>query len=239
MLLIFFIIKFLSPCLLVCNPWRHAFPDHTLAELLFNLIRNPHGYQVHFALLNHAWIQNIIWTERFRHHPQNIGAGHTFLSFIPSTWNSNLKILDTTDLQQIHGTVKSSIELLLTVWPKQSVTQLGWISVLISCQPQLKNRNLKKHFLFHENPIFQNKFRINIKIVINLILNPLLMVFIKFHNVKQKKISNVAFKFKQTLFFSIFNHSEQVKTLLQYVHNQSSQMFSFFIFFPSMHCLFS
>ena len=51
-------------------------------------------------------------------------AGHAFLSFIPSTWNSNQKILATTIFQQIYGTVNSSIELLLTVYPKQSVTQL-------------------------------------------------------------------------------------------------------------------
>ena len=63
-----------------------------------------------------------------------------FFFFILSTWNSNLKILATTSLQQIHGTVNSSIELLLTVWPKQSVTQLEWISVLISSQPTIRSK---------------------------------------------------------------------------------------------------
>ena len=61
-----------------------------------------------------------------------------FFPLIPSTWNSNLKILATTGLQQIYRTVNSFIELLLTVCPKQSVTQLGWISVLISRQPVIR-----------------------------------------------------------------------------------------------------
>ena len=45
MLLIFFI-KFLFPCPLVCKPLRkHTLPDQTRAGFLFNLIRNPCGYQ--------------------------------------------------------------------------------------------------------------------------------------------------------------------------------------------------
>ena len=42
----FFFIKFLFPCPLVCKPLRkHALPDQTHAGFLFNLIRNPRGYQ--------------------------------------------------------------------------------------------------------------------------------------------------------------------------------------------------
>ena len=81
-----------------------------------------------------------------RHHPQYIGAGHAFLSFIPSTWNSNLKILATTSLQQIHGTVNSSIELLLTVCPK-TIRNTTWMNLcpnLESAHDSLENRNLKK-----------------------------------------------------------------------------------------------
>ena len=45
MLPIFFI-KFQFPCSLVCKPLRkHALPDQTRAGFLFNLIRNPRGYQ--------------------------------------------------------------------------------------------------------------------------------------------------------------------------------------------------
>ena len=45
MLPIFFF-KFLIPCPLVCKPLRkHALPDQTRAGFLFNLIRNPRGYQ--------------------------------------------------------------------------------------------------------------------------------------------------------------------------------------------------
>ena len=44
--LFFFIIKFLFPCPLVCKPLRkHALPDQTHSGFLFNLIRNPCGYQ--------------------------------------------------------------------------------------------------------------------------------------------------------------------------------------------------
>ena len=60
------------------------------------------------------------------------------------------------------------------------------------------------------------------------------MVFIKFHDMKQekKKISNVAFRLKQTHKFSLYNKSKQY-------YNHSSQMFSFlFFFFQSMYCLF-
>ena len=91
--------------------------------------------------------------------PQIIGAGHAFLSFIASTWNTNLKILATTNLQQIHGTVNSSKEFLLTVWPKQSVTQLGWISVLISSQPttRSKNRNPQKFISYYTKNQYSKK----------------------------------------------------------------------------------
>ena len=41
----------------------------------------------------------------------------------------------------------------------------------------------------------------NFKIYINLISNPLSMVYIKFHNMKRKKNSNVTFILKQILFF--------------------------------------
>ena len=95
----FFFIKFLFPCTLVCKPLRkHVLPDQTRAGFLFNLIRNPCGYQYigtspfpdsfHFAK-SHT-IQNIIVTERHRHHPQNFGVGHAFfLLFHPR--NSKLK----------------------------------------------------------------------------------------------------------------------------------------------------
>ena len=39
----------------------------------------PHLSQIRFASPNHAQIQNIIVTERPRHHPQNIGIGHAFI----------------------------------------------------------------------------------------------------------------------------------------------------------------
>ena len=51
------------------------------------------------------------------------------------------------------------------------------------------------------------------------------MVFVKFHNMKHEKNSNVAFKLKQTHKFSLNIKSKR--------YNHSSQMFSFlFFFFP-------
>ena len=84
----FFFIKFLFPCPLVCKPLRkHALPDQTHAGFLFNLIRNPRGYQYigtspfpnsfRFVSQNHIRIQNIIVTERLGHHPQNSTPGGT------------------------------------------------------------------------------------------------------------------------------------------------------------------
>ena len=119
----FSIIKFLLPCLLICKPLRDMLYLITPSPGCFSVqsgtlvatkISAPRLFQIRFTSPNHARIQNIIETERFRHHPQNIGVGQAFLSFIPSTWNSNLKILATTGLQQIHETVNSSIELLLS-----------------------------------------------------------------------------------------------------------------------------
>ena len=83
------------------------------------------------------------------------------LSFL---YSINLELqsekLATTGLQQIYGTVNSSVELLLTVCPKKSVTQVEWISVLISHQPTIRSKTetSKKYFQFHENPIFQKNF---------------------------------------------------------------------------------
>ena len=59
------------------------------------------------------------------------------------------------------------------------------------------------------------------------------MAFVKFHNIKQKKKSNVPFKLKQTLFFFtyFFNYSQQVKIILticpQLMFSKFKQMFSF------------
>ena len=74
------------------------------------------------------------------------------------------------------------------------------------------------------------------------------MVFVKFHNMKQKKNSNVAFKLKQTQKFSLYkskqyyNHSAQIFSFLFfsiYVLSISlKKMFVlFFLFFPSICCV--
>ena len=170
MLLILFIIKVLLPCLLVCKPLRNML---YLAWLLFNLIRNPRGNQdrgtspfpdsFHFAKSR---------TNPKHHRDWKIQTTSTKywsrprLSFLYSiTLNSNLKTLAATSLQQIHGTVNSSIELLLTVFPKQSVTQLGWISVLISSQPTIRSKTEtppQKSISYSTKTQYSKKFRINI-----------------------------------------------------------------------------
>ena len=63
--------------------------------------------------------------ERLRHHPQNIGAGHAFLSFIPS-----LELQSENTSHHRPSTIPWDGEFfyrisLFAVYPKQSVTQLG------------------------------------------------------------------------------------------------------------------
>ena len=50
------------------------------------------------------------------------------------------------------------------------------------------------------------------------------MVFIKLHNMKQKKKSNVTFKLKQLLFFINFSTILNIEQYLPYVHSQVSQV---------------
>ena len=126
----------------------HALPDHTLARLLFNLIRNPCGYQdigtspfpdsFHYAKPRtnpkHHWDWKIQTSStKYWSRPR-----FSFLYFINLELQS--EIMAATSLQQIHGTVNSSIELLLTICPKHSVTKFGWIPVQISSQPMIRSK---------------------------------------------------------------------------------------------------
>ena len=169
MLPIFFI-KFLFPCPLVCKPlMKHVLPDH-LRGFLFNLIRDPHGYQyigtspfpdfVSLCQITHE-SKNIIVTERPRHHPQNIGVGHAlFFSFIPSSELQTKKNRSLHRPLQLHGPGNSSIELLsLTSTQQQSVTPLVWMSVLISRQPSIRQKQTpQKIFPIPRKPqILKNK----------------------------------------------------------------------------------
>ena len=74
-----------------CFTWSHPRP----AAFQFNqepswLLRYRHIAFSRFVSLR--WITHESKTSSGlkdpRHHPQHIGAGHAFLSFIPSTWNS-------------------------------------------------------------------------------------------------------------------------------------------------------
>ena len=162
----FFIIKFLFRCPLVCKPLRkHALPDQTHAGFLFNLIRNPRGYQYigispfpdsfHFAKSRTNPKYHRDWktqtsSTKYWSRPRRY----------PILGTPMWKIVATIGLQQLHGPANSSIELLsLPSTQQQSITSLGWMSVLFSCQPPIRqNRNLKKYFLFHENPNSKKNF---------------------------------------------------------------------------------
>ena len=133
--------------------------------LLFNLIRNPCGYQdigispfpdlFHFAKPRTNPKHHLDW--KIKTSSTKYGC-RPRLSFLYSiNLELQFEMLVTTSLQQIHRMVNSSIELPLTVCPKQSVTQLGWIFVLVLSQPTIhsKTETPQKYFLFHENPIFQ------------------------------------------------------------------------------------
>ena len=150
----FFFIKFLFPCPLVCKPLRkHALPDQTHAGFLFNLIRNPHGYQYigtspfpdlfHFAKSH---------TNPKHHRDWKTQTSSTKYWSRPRLFFFFYSILGTPNLKknrslhrplQLHGPANSLIELLpLPSTQQQSVTPLGWMSVLISRQPPIcQNRN--------------------------------------------------------------------------------------------------
>ena len=159
MFLIFFIINFLLPCLLVCKPWVTCFTWSRPRQVAFQFNQEPSWllrYR-HLTFSRFVSLRQIPHESKTssglkdpRRHPQHIGAGHAFLSFIPSIWNSNLKILATTNLQQIHGMVNSSIELPLIVYPK-TIRNTTWMNLcpnLESAHDSLENRNLKKSIFY-------------------------------------------------------------------------------------------
>ena len=81
--------------------------------------------------------------------------------------------------------MNSSIELLLTICPK-TIRNTTWMNLspnLESARDLPENRNLKNVFPIPQKPTLPKKFKINI----NLISNALSMVYVKFHNMKQKK----------------------------------------------------
>ena len=159
-----FFIKFLFPCPLVCKPLRkHALPDQTHAGFLFNLIRNPRGYQYigtspfpdsfRFAKLHTNPKHHRDWKTRTS--STKYWSRPCLFYFIPSSELQPKKNRSHIGPQQLHGLANSSIELLsLPSTQQQSVNLLGWMSVLLSRQPPIRqNRNPeKKYFLFHENP---------------------------------------------------------------------------------------
>ena len=77
---------------------EYTLPDQTRAGFLFNLTRNPLGYQYigtssfpdPFHFTKSHTNPNTIVTERLRHYPQNFGVGHTFFLLFHSR-NSKLK----------------------------------------------------------------------------------------------------------------------------------------------------
>ena len=146
---------------------EHALPDHTLAGLLFNLIRNPRGYQnigtspfpdsFHFAESR---------TNPKHHRDWKIQTSST------KYWSRpRLSFLDSISLElqsENTGHHKPSTnpwdgEFLYRItsyrMPK-TICNTTWMNLcpnIESAHDSLENRNLKKkkYFLFYENPIFQ------------------------------------------------------------------------------------
>ena len=117
-----------------CFTWLHPL------QVAFQFNQEPRLSQICFVSPNHAQIQNTIVTERFRHHPQNIGAGYAFLSFIPS-----LELQCEKPSHHRPSTTPWAGEFFdriafFAVYPQQSVTQLGWATVLISRQPMIHSK---------------------------------------------------------------------------------------------------
>ena len=81
----------------------------------------------------------------------------------------------------------------------QTICNTTWMNLCPnheSARDSLKNRNLKKRISYSTKTRYSKKIlnQHHFKIFLNLISNPLWVVFVKFHNMKQKKNSNVAFK---------------------------------------------
>ena len=138
---------------------RHALPDQTHAGFLFNLIRDPRGYQyIGISPFPDSFRFAESHTNPKHHRDRKTQTSSTKYWSRPRLYSvlgtPMWKIVATIGLQQLHGQANSSIELpSLPSTQQQSVTLLGWISVLILRQPTIRqNRNQKKNFLFHENP---------------------------------------------------------------------------------------
>ena len=165
---IFFFIKFLFPCTLICKPLRkHVLPDQTRSGFLFNLIRNTRGYQYigtssfpdsfHFAKSHTNPKHHRDWktqtsSTKFWSRPR-------LFSFIPSSE------LQTKKIEQLHGPANSSIELLsLPSTHQQSET--NWMNVcptFTSAHDFLKNKNPEKNIFYTtKTPNSKKKIRINI-----------------------------------------------------------------------------
>ena len=171
----FLFIRFLFPCHWFARiPFfgfeEHALPDQTRAGFLFNLIRNPCGYQYigispfpdpfHFAkshtnLKHHRDWKTQTLSTKFWSRPR-------LFSFIPSSELQTKKKRSQIDPQQLHGSANSSIELLST-----TICKSPWMNVcptLTSAHDFLKNRTPpKKIFPIPRKPqILKKYFRINI-----------------------------------------------------------------------------
>ena len=146
---------------------EHALTDQTRAGHLFNLIRNPRGYQ---------YIGTSPFPDSFRFAKSHTNPKHDrdwktrtsstkywcrtrLFSFIPSSELQTKKNRSHIGPQQLHGPANSSIELLsFPSTQQQSVNSLGWMSVLLLRQPPIRqNRNpekKKKKFPIPRKPKF-------------------------------------------------------------------------------------
>ena len=172
----FFLLRFCFHAPWFESPWGNMFYLIKPAPgFFFNFIRNPRGYQ---------YIGTSPFSDSFRFAKSHTNPKHhrDWKTQTSSTkyWSRPrrysilgtpiLKIVATIGLQQLHGPAKSSIELLsLSSTQQQSVTRVGWKSVLFSVSHRSSKQKPKKiYFLFHENPNSKKKtFRINIITIIS------------------------------------------------------------------------
>ena len=133
-----------------------ALPDYTLTGFVFKLIRNPRGYQ---------YIGTSPFPDSFRFAKSRSNPKHH------RDWKTQTSSTKYWSRPRLYSILGPLIWNNYFFWrlqnknkKKTSVTWLGWISVLISRQPTIRqNRNLKKIiFTIPRKPNSKKKLELNI-----------------------------------------------------------------------------
>ena len=151
---------------------EHALPDHTLAGLLFNLIRNPRGYQnistspfldsFHFAKPR---------TNPKHHRDWKIQTSSTKYCSRPRLsffYSISLELLSENSGYHRTSTNPWDGEFLYRITSYRmfkTICNTTWMNLcpnLESAHDSLKNRNLKKSFSYSTKTQYSKKFRISI-----------------------------------------------------------------------------